>query len=133
MVSIQLTSKSQKHQLHYLNVVKYELTERMFKVYILIITRELAKKWNNAKIQNWAKVLNQLSYLDKTSTRIARYIRLFFQKGLTRFYTESRSLSRIVFSSHGRIYVNIFSYSFNYNVNTHTVGYTRNPHSLQSH
>ena len=67
-------SKSQK-QLHYLNVVKYELIERIYKVSILIITGELVKKWNNAKIQNWAKVLNQLSCLDETSTRIARYIR----------------------------------------------------------
>ena len=60
--------------MHYLNVVKYEI-ERIFKVSILIITGELAKKWNNAKIQNWAKILNPLSCLDETSTRIARYIR----------------------------------------------------------
>lgn len=39
------------------------------------ITGELAKKWNNAKIQNWAGVLNQLSCLEETSTRIAKYIR----------------------------------------------------------
>ena len=47
----------------------------VFKIFFLRITGELAKKWNNAKMQNWAKVLNQLSCLDETSDRIARYIR----------------------------------------------------------
>ena len=44
-------------------------------LFYLRITDELAKKWNNAKMQNWAKVLNQLSCLDETCDRIARYIR----------------------------------------------------------
>ena len=53
----------------------FENENSVFKIFYLRITGELAKKWNNAKIQNWAKVLNQLSCLDETSTRIARYIR----------------------------------------------------------
>lgn len=47
----------------------------VFKVFYLRITGELAKKWNCSKLQNWAKVLNQLSCLDETSDRIAGYIK----------------------------------------------------------
>ena len=39
-----------------------------------LITGELSKKWNNAKIQNWSKVLNQLSCLEEICDRIAKYI-----------------------------------------------------------
>lgn len=53
----------------------FENENSVFKIFYLRITGELAKKWNNAKMQNWAKVLNQLSCLDETSDRIARYIR----------------------------------------------------------
>lgn len=53
----------------------FENENSVFKIFFLRITGELAKKWNNAKMQNWAKVLNQLSCLDETSDRIARYIR----------------------------------------------------------
>src|SRR5574344_424046 len=53
----------------------FENENSVFKIFYLRITGELAKKWNNTKIQNWAKVLNQLSCLDETSDRIARYIR----------------------------------------------------------
>lgn len=46
----------------------------VFKVFYLRITGELAKKWNNASMQGWSKVLNQLSCLDKTSHRVAAYL-----------------------------------------------------------
>ena len=53
----------------------FENENSVFKIFYLRITGELAKKWNNTKIQNWAKVLNQLSCLDKICDRIAKYIR----------------------------------------------------------
>ncbi len=52
----------------------FENENAVFKVFYLRITGELSKKWNNAKIQNWSKVLNQLSCLEETSDRIAKYI-----------------------------------------------------------
>ena len=53
----------------------FENENSVFKIFYLRITGELAKKWNNTKIQNWAKVLNQLSRLDEICDRIAKYIR----------------------------------------------------------
>ncbi|MBP3749021.1 MAG: transposase, partial [Ruminobacter sp.] len=53
----------------------FENENSVFKIFYLRITGELAKKWNNAKIQNLAKVLNQLSCLDEICDRIAKYIR----------------------------------------------------------
>ena len=48
----------------------FENENSVFKIFFLRITGEFAKKWNNAKMQNWAKVLNQLSCLDETSDSI---------------------------------------------------------------
>lgn len=42
--------------------------------FYLRITGELAKKWDNAPLRGWSKVLNQLTCLDKTSSRIAAYL-----------------------------------------------------------
>ena len=53
----------------------FENENAVFKIFYLRITGELSKKWNNAKMQNWSKVLNQLSCLEETSDRIAKYIR----------------------------------------------------------
>ncbi len=53
----------------------FENEDCVFKIFYLRITGELAKKWNNAKLQNWARVLNQLSCLDETCDRIARYMK----------------------------------------------------------
>ena len=41
----------------------FENENAVFKIFYLRITGELSKKWNNAKMQNWSKVLNQLSCL----------------------------------------------------------------------
>ncbi len=53
----------------------FENEDAVFKIFYLRITGELAKKWNNAKLQNWSKVLNQLSCLEETCDRIAKYLR----------------------------------------------------------
>ena len=53
----------------------FENENAVFKIFYLRITGELSKKWNNAKMQNWSKALNQLSCLEETSYRIAKYIR----------------------------------------------------------
>lgn len=53
----------------------FENETAVFKLFYLRITGELAKKWNNAKLRNWAKVLNQLSCLEQTASRIAKYIK----------------------------------------------------------
>lgn len=53
----------------------FENENAVFKIFYLRITGELAKKWNNAKLRDWAKVLNQLSCLDQTASRIAKYIK----------------------------------------------------------
>ena len=53
----------------------FENENAVFKIFYLRITGELSKKWNNAKMQNWSKALNQLSCLEENSYRIAKYIR----------------------------------------------------------
>ena len=53
----------------------FENEDAVFKIFYLRITGELAKKWNNAKMRNWSRVLNQLSCLDKISDRIAKYLK----------------------------------------------------------
>ena len=52
----------------------FENEMSVFKVFYLRITGELAKKWDNAPLRGWSKVLNQLTCLDKTSSRIAAYL-----------------------------------------------------------
>ena len=47
----------------------------VFKVFYLRITGELDKKWNTQKLRNWSKVLNQLSCLEETCARIAKFMR----------------------------------------------------------
>lgn len=46
----------------------------VFKVFYLRITGELSKKWDNSKLRGWSKVLNQLTCLEATSSRIATYV-----------------------------------------------------------
>lgn len=53
----------------------FENEDPVFKIFYLRITGELAKKWSNAKIQNWSKVLNQLSCLEGICDRIAKYLK----------------------------------------------------------
>jgi len=52
----------------------FENNEAVFKIFYLRVVKQLAPKWNTVSIQNWAKVLNQLSILDTTCDRIAKYI-----------------------------------------------------------
>ena len=53
----------------------FENEDAVFKFFYLRITGELAKKWNNAKMQNWSKVLNQLSCLEGICYRIAKCLK----------------------------------------------------------
>lgn len=60
----------------------------------LRITGELAKKWNCSKLQNLA---NQLTFLDETSDRTAKYIKSFLS-GLWTF-TRNAILTKNYVSS----------------------------------
>ena len=53
----------------------YENHNVVFKVFFLRITVEPDKKWNNSRLRNWPKVLNQLSCLEETCDRIARFVK----------------------------------------------------------
>ncbi len=54
----------------------FENEHAVLKVFYLRITGELAKKWNGSKLRNRAGVINQLSILDATCDRVAKYIRV---------------------------------------------------------
>lgn len=53
----------------------FENHNAVFKVFFLRITVELDKKWNNSRLRNWPNVLNQLSCLEETCDRIARFVK----------------------------------------------------------
>ena len=53
----------------------FENHNTVFKVFFLRITVELDKKWNNSRLRNWPKVLNQLSCLEETNDRIAKFVK----------------------------------------------------------
>ena len=53
----------------------FENHNTFFKMFFLRIKVELDKKCNNSRLRNWPKVLNQLSCLEETCDRIARFVK----------------------------------------------------------